>query len=114
MASVYLSLEKILKRLPDGVFSAIKNRSHSVTIAGDYEKVANLVDQLKTEGHIVKPINSAGVAFHSPYLQNISDQMRNALLKVAQTSFIKTLGVYNVYLLSGLTTSKPSIRKMDC
>lgn len=89
MARIHMSLDKMMKRLPDGVFAAIKNHDNSVTVSGNYEKVNELVNQLKTEGHPIKSINSAGVAFHSPCLQNVSEEMRKALLKVIiETIFV--------------------------
>lgn len=82
MAHVYLTLDQVFKRLPEGIFVASKDHNNSVTIAGDAGKVTELVNQLNSEGHVAKPINSANVAFHSPHLQNVSEQLRKTLSKV--------------------------------
>lgn len=82
MAAIGLTWEQTVKLLPEGVFAACHNAPDSVTVSGDAQKVTDMVNKLAEEGVFVKPVNSSGIAFHSPCMQIIADEMRNALLKV--------------------------------
>lgn len=88
MAHVNLTLEQIIKHLPEGVFVASRNHNNCVTISGDGKKVTELVNQLNSEGHTAVAINSAGVAFHSPSLQVICEELQKTLTKVTKFFFV--------------------------
>ena len=64
-----------------------------MTISGPAEAVKTFVEQLKSEDVFAKEVKSAGVAFHSPFMQKASPLLKEALLKVSETSKIvlKTL-----------------------
>ncbi|KAL1473119.1 hypothetical protein MTO96_038911, partial [Rhipicephalus appendiculatus] len=81
MAAVGLTWEEATKRCPDGVQPACHNAEDSVTVSGVAEAVANWVEELRAEGVFVREVNSAGVAFHSKYMERIGPAFLQAMKK---------------------------------
>ena len=53
------------------MYPACHNGQDSVTITGDVEKITSFVQILEKEGVFAKTVNSSGVPFHSPAMQNL-------------------------------------------
>ncbi|XP_049271381.1 fatty acid synthase-like [Rhipicephalus sanguineus] len=82
MAAVGLTWEEATKRCPDGVQPACHNAEDSVTVSGAVDAVAKWVEELTAEGVIVREVNSAGVAFHSKYMESIRPAFVEAMQKI--------------------------------
>ncbi|XP_037515436.1 fatty acid synthase [Rhipicephalus sanguineus] len=82
MAAVGLTWEEATKRCPDGVQPACHNAENSVTVSGAADAVAKWVEELKAEGVFVREVNSAGVAFHSKYMESIRPAFVQAMQKI--------------------------------
>ncbi|KAH7957128.1 hypothetical protein HPB52_015592 [Rhipicephalus sanguineus] len=82
MAAVGLTWEEATKRCPDGVQPACHNAEDSVTVSGAVDAVAKWVEELRAEGVIVREVNSAGVAFHSKYMESIRPAFVEAMQKI--------------------------------
>ncbi|XP_049271384.1 fatty acid synthase [Rhipicephalus sanguineus] len=82
MAAVGLTWEEATKRCPDGVQPACHNAEDSVTVSGAAEAVAKWVEELKAEGVFVREVNSAGVAFHSKFMETITPAFLQAMQKI--------------------------------
>ncbi|KAL1486425.1 hypothetical protein MTO96_046968, partial [Rhipicephalus appendiculatus] len=77
-----LTWEEATKRCPDGVQPACHNAENSVTVSGAAEAVAKWVEELKAEDVFVREVNSAGVAFHSKYMESITPAFLQAMKKI--------------------------------
>lgn len=75
MAAIGMTKEEVLKRAPKGVWFACHNANDSVSISGDEDAVLGFVDDLTKDGGFAKAVNSAGIAFHSPYMQRLAPAM---------------------------------------
>lgn len=82
MAVVGVSKEKILKKLPEGIYLACHNGSQSVTISGPKEKTEKFVLELQSEGIFAKVFDSCDIAFHTKYSKEAFS---------SSFSFLKTL-----------------------
>ena len=69
-------------RCPAGIVPACHNSIDTVTISGPAEAIGEFVAVLKEEGVFAKEVKSAGVAFHSHYMQLTAPALKTALLKV--------------------------------
>ena len=58
---------------------------HVFYFVGPQQKVRYFVDQLRSEEIFAKEVNSAGVAFHSYYMQDIAHALKIALDDVIKT-----------------------------
>ena len=77
-----LTWEETKRRCPPGVVAACHNAEETQTISGPAEDVAQFVEELKSEGVFAREVKSAGVAFHSYYMQQVAPSLRAALDKV--------------------------------
>ncbi|KAL1480339.1 hypothetical protein MTO96_051117 [Rhipicephalus appendiculatus] len=85
MAAVGMTWEEATRRCPDGVQPACHNAEDSVTVSGAADAVAKWVEELRADGVFVRDVNSAGVAFHSKYMESI----RPACIQAMQKSVLK-------------------------
>ena len=90
MAPTGLTWEETKARCPEGVVAACHNSIDTVTISGPVEAVRVFVEQLKSEDIFAKEVKSAGVAFHSPFMQTASPLLKSALLKVIKENRPRT------------------------
>lgn len=77
-----MTWDEAKRRCPEEVVAACHNSEDTVTISGPREKVNMFVEQLHSENIFAKNVNSAGVAFHSPWIVNVAPALKAALLKV--------------------------------
>ena len=63
-------------RCTGSVVPACHNATDSVTVAGTREDISNFVQKLKEEGHFAKEVDSAGIAFHSQYMEMPSKKFK--------------------------------------
>ncbi|XP_030061052.1 fatty acid synthase [Microcaecilia unicolor] len=82
MAAVGLTWEECKVQCPRGVVPACHNSEDTVTISGPKDAVSEFVVKLKKEGVFAKEVRSAGVAFHSYYMESIAPSLLSALKKV--------------------------------
>ncbi|XP_055685284.1 fatty acid synthase-like [Lutzomyia longipalpis] len=82
MASVGLSWEECLKRLPVDIVPACHNSADNVTISGPVESVKKFVKILETEGIFAKIVDSSGIAFHSKYMADVGPILKKSLDKI--------------------------------
>lgn len=82
MAAVGLTWEECKIQCPRGVVPACHNSEDTVTISGPKDAVSEFVAKLKEDGVFAKEVKSAGVAFHSYYMESIAPSLLNALKKV--------------------------------
>ncbi|XP_055692304.1 fatty acid synthase-like [Lutzomyia longipalpis] len=82
MASVGLSWDECLKRLPEDIFPACHNSADNVTISGPTDSVNKFVELLNEEGIFVKSVNVAGRAFHSKYIADAGPLLKKSLDKI--------------------------------
>ncbi|XP_055691897.1 fatty acid synthase-like [Lutzomyia longipalpis] len=82
MASVGLSWEKCLRRLPEDILPACNNSADNVTISGPTDAVNKFVETLKNEGIFAKTVNVSGRAFHSKYIADAGPLLKNSLDKI--------------------------------
>ena len=61
---------------------ACHNAEDSVTVSGEEAAVRAFVDDLQENGVFAKMVDSAGVAFHSPFMQKVAPALRRALEQV--------------------------------
>ncbi|WAQ95725.1 FAS-like protein [Mya arenaria] len=85
MAAVGLTWSEALQLCPTGVVPACHNSKDTVTVSGPQEAVRAFVHQLKERNIFAKEVNTAGVAFHSYYMQGIASSLKDALNKVIPT-----------------------------
>ncbi|XP_063312266.1 fatty acid synthase [Pelobates fuscus] len=85
MAAVGLTWEECKIQCPQGVVPACHNSEDTVTISGPQDSVREFVAKLKKDGVFAKEVQSAGVAFHSYYMESIAPALLNALKKVIST-----------------------------
>ena len=69
-------------RCPAGIVPACHNAEDTVTISGPSEQILDYVEVLKKEGVFARAVNSAGIAFHSHYLQEAAPALQTELSKV--------------------------------
>jgi len=85
MAAVGITKQEVMKRAPKGVWFACHNAPDSVTVSGDEDAILGFVDDLKKDGIFAKAVDSAGIAFHSPYMARIAPIMLEGCKKVIKT-----------------------------
>ncbi|XP_053308944.1 fatty acid synthase [Spea bombifrons] len=85
MAAVGLTWEECKMQCPEGVVPACHNSEDTVTISGPKDSVRDFVAKLKEDGVFAKEVQSAGVAFHSYYMESIAPSLLSALKKVITT-----------------------------
>uniref|UniRef100_A0A8C5Q5P7 Fatty acid synthase n=1 Tax=Leptobrachium leishanense TaxID=445787 RepID=A0A8C5Q5P7_9ANUR len=85
MAAVGLTWEECKIQCPQGVVPACHNSEDTVTISGPQESVREFVAKLKKDGVFAKEVQSAGVAFHSYYMESIAPALLSALKRVIAT-----------------------------
>lgn len=71
MVAVGLSKEEVTKMLPEGVFIACHNSSSNVTISGPEKITKDFLSELQARGVFAKEINTANIAFHSKYVEEV-------------------------------------------
>eukprot|EP00079_Xenopus_tropicalis_P028199 XP_012822994.1 PREDICTED: fatty acid synthase [Xenopus tropicalis] len=82
MAAVGLTWAECKIQCPKGVVPACHNSEDTVTISGPQDSVREFVGSLKSKGVFAKEVQSAGVAFHSYYMESIAPSLLNALKKI--------------------------------
>ncbi len=70
-------------RCPEGIVPACHNSVDTVTVSGPAEAITQFVAQLKEEGVFAKEVKSAGVAFHSYFMEKTAPALKAALEKVS-------------------------------
>lgn len=70
------------ENLPSSIEVVCYNSNKSCTIAGPVDAVKELIQKLKSENIFVKEIYSAGIAYHSSYIQNMGSIYGKHLEKV--------------------------------
>ncbi len=71
-----------MKRCPEGIVPACHNSVDTVTVSGPAQAVTEFVAQLKEEGIFAKEVKSAGVAFHSYFMEKTAPALKAALTNV--------------------------------
>jgi len=93
-----LTWDEAKARCPSGVVPACHNSIDTVTISGPAESVSQFVAQLKEEGVFAKEVKSAGVAFHSYYMQRTAPALKTALLKVSsQMIYVTRFNMFFIF-----------------
>lgn len=87
MSQLGLSWEEVKARAPAEVMPACHNSEDSVTISGPPDAVARFVKELQVENIFAKEVASAGVAFHSKYIQDAAPKLRKRLEEVTFLCF---------------------------
>lgn len=82
MAAVSVSANEAQRLCPEGITIACYNSSQSVTFSGRTPDIAGFVDSLKARGIEAKFIATAGIAFHSPFLDPCVPSFRKALAPI--------------------------------
>lgn len=82
MSQPGLSWEEVKARAPPEVMPACHNSEDSVTISGPPDAVSRFVKELQVENIFAKEVASAGVAFHSKYIQDAAPKLRKRLEEV--------------------------------
>ncbi|OCT62677.1 fatty acid synthase [Xenopus laevis] len=82
MAAVGLTWAECKIQCPEGVVPACHNSEDTVTISGPKDSVREFVADLKSKGVFAKEVQSAGVAFHSYYMEAIAPSLLSALKKI--------------------------------
>ncbi|XP_055680186.1 fatty acid synthase-like [Lutzomyia longipalpis] len=82
MASVGLSWEECLKRLPSDILPACNNSADNVTISGPTESIYKFVEILQKEGIFARAVNTSGRAFHSKYIAKAGPKLQKSLEKI--------------------------------
>lgn len=77
-----MTWKEALERCPEGIVPACHNSEDSVTISGPLDAVTAFVDELTKEGIFARNVNSAGVAFHSYFMQMVAPSLKAALTQV--------------------------------
>ncbi|WP_078600102.1 type I polyketide synthase [Streptomyces violens] len=79
MAMVPMAFADVEQRVAgrDGVVAAIAASPHSTVVSGDTEAVEALIAELETEGITARRVNT-DVAFHSPHVREVLDEVRKA------------------------------------
>jgi fatty acid synthase len=77
-----LTWQEALEQCPEGVVPACHNAIDTVTISGPRDAVRQFVNELKERQIFAKEVNTAGVAFHSYYMQEIAASLKTALNRV--------------------------------
>ena len=78
-----MTWEEVIARCPEGIVPACHNSTNNVTVSGPAEAVKEFVAQLNKEGVFAKEVNSAGVAFHSHFMETVAPTFKEALLQVS-------------------------------
>ena len=78
-----LSWGEAKSRCTGTVVTACHNATDSVTVAGTKGDISNFVHILTREGHFAKEVDSAGIAFHSPFMEMPSRQFRTSISDVS-------------------------------
>lgn len=88
-----MSWEETKARLPEGIYEACNNTENTQTISGPMEKVADFVTTLQNEDIFAKQVNSAGIPFHSPYmepaLKPLEERLKLVCLKVNMREIVR-------------------------
>ena len=84
MAAVGLSVEKMQEKLneygeEENVFIGCINSEDTITLSGVEERLKVVVDKLVDEGIFAKHIDSCGIPFHCPLVQNTYDPITKDL-----------------------------------
>ena len=95
-------------RCPSGIYPACHNAKNTVTISGPAEDVDKFVKQLKNEGIFARTVKSAGVAFHSVYVQTVGDSYNAELEKVSVLEPIALKAIF-IIIMSYYTFWQPPI-----
>ncbi|GFO07685.1 fatty acid synthase [Plakobranchus ocellatus] len=82
MAAVGLTWEEAKAQCPPGVVPACHNADDSVTISGSSEATLKFMAELKAKDVFVREVNSSNIAYHSYFMNDIHDSLRDALSKV--------------------------------
>ncbi|XP_077358210.1 fatty acid synthase isoform X2 [Festucalex cinctus] len=90
MAAVGLTWKECMAQCPKGVVPACHNAEDTVTISGPQEAVSKFVAELKEQGVFAKEVRSAGVAFHSYYMESIAPTLLAALKKVIKNPKLRS------------------------
>ena len=72
-----------MKHCPPGVVPACHNAEGSVTVSGPAESIKRFVEELQEKGVFAKEVDSAGIAFHSYFLEDVAPVLKSALDKVS-------------------------------
>jgi len=82
MIDAGMTWEEAQRRCPDDVIAACHNSLDNVTVSGPADSVAGFVADLQKQGVFAKPVNSGGVAFHSPFMSLAATPFKQRLLQV--------------------------------
>ncbi|XP_074648828.1 fatty acid synthase-like isoform X2 [Tubulanus polymorphus] len=90
MAAVGLTWDEAKRRCPEGVVPACHNATDTVTISGPDQAIDQFVEEMHKEGVFAKKVNSAGVAFHSYFMEQIAPSLKAALSNVIKDCRMRT------------------------
>ncbi|KAL3877602.1 hypothetical protein ACJMK2_035297 [Sinanodonta woodiana] len=85
MAAVGLSWKEAMETCPPDIVPACHNAENTVTISGPANSMASFVKELKDRQIFTREVLSAGVAFHSPHMQQVAPELKKALAKVIRS-----------------------------
>ncbi|XP_074605068.1 fatty acid synthase-like [Brevipalpus obovatus] len=82
MAAIGLPWDKAGKRCPQGVEPACNNTSDMVTVAGDYDSVKKMVEELQEENIFAREVSCCDVAYHCSNIERGFDTLIRELSPV--------------------------------
>lgn len=82
MCSVGLSWKECVKQCPPDIFPVCNNAQDNVTISGPKESVEKFVQVLEEKKIFCRIVNTAGVAFHSKYINDVVPKISNSLRQI--------------------------------
>ncbi|KAK3609643.1 hypothetical protein CHS0354_028847 [Potamilus streckersoni] len=85
MAAVGLSWKEATDTCPPDIVPACHNAENTVTISGPASSIARFVKELQDRQIFTREVQSAGVAFHSPHMQQVAPELKKALIKIMQS-----------------------------
>lgn len=82
MAAIGLGAKDAKPLCPNTVFIACNNADDSVTVAGDDQSISDFVQNLKSKNIFAANVDSSGIAFHSPLMYSVGEEMTTQVKKV--------------------------------
>ncbi|KAK6634166.1 hypothetical protein RUM44_004774 [Polyplax serrata] len=82
MAAVGMTWEEAKARCPSDISPACHNSEDSVTVSGPVDSVNKFAKALSDEGVFARVVPSAGVAFHSKYIEEAGPKLKASLTKL--------------------------------
>ena len=82
MAAIGMGAKEAKSLCPSNVYIACDNAEDSVTVAGEDQPIRDFVEQLKSKNLFAANVDSSGIAFHSPLMYSVGEEMTTKLKNV--------------------------------